>query len=123
MEVIGAGGFLNHTWYHDGTVVGSNSKGLQFYPVTYADSGYYWCVITNDLGTITSDSIHLAVADSFTVTATTPADSICYNAPAIILEGNPTGGFFSGDGLMIDSFYPTFAGDGLHEIIYTVNQN
>jgi uncharacterized repeat protein (TIGR03803 family) len=61
IQAIATGGYLYHTWYHDGVVVGSNSKSIMITSVTYTDTGKYWCNIHNDLGSTVSDTIHLQV--------------------------------------------------------------
>jgi gliding motility-associated-like protein len=43
----------------------------------------------------------------------------CIDASSAILTGNPAGGLFSGDGISGNSFYPSIAGSGIHNITYT----
>jgi hypothetical protein len=43
---------------------------------------------------------------------------LCINSDAIILEGD---GEYSGPGISEGSFYPSVAGEGIHEITYTMN--
>ncbi|MDX5348162.1 MAG: hypothetical protein LPJ89_02670, partial [Hymenobacteraceae bacterium] len=48
---------------------------------------------------------------------------ICESASPITLSATPTGGTFSGTGVSNGSFDPAVAGEGLHEITYTVTVN
>jgi len=52
---------------------------------------------------------------------TCPADfSVCINEPEFIVSGaSPTGGTYTGSGMVSDKFFPDVAGEGTHEIIYT----
>lgn len=46
----------------------------------------------------------------------------CVTDPPIALQATPSGGFFSGDGVIGDQFYPDQAGLGAHEITYSYIQ-
>lgn len=49
-----------------------------------------------------------------------PIDPIyCTESDSILLNGSPSGGFFSGPGVIDSLFYPSLAGDGFHLISYT----
>ncbi len=41
------------------------------------------------------------------------------NSQAIALTGSPTGGVFSGNGVVFNSFNPSIAGPGFHEVVYS----
>tara|TARA_R110002050_G_scaffold221441_1_gene357332 strand:- start:130787 stop:134845 length:4059 start_codon:yes stop_codon:yes gene_type:complete len=47
--------------------------------------------------------------------------SYCINEQSVVLQGNPTGGIFSGSGITGASFNPNDAGIGTHQISYTVS--
>ncbi|MCO6461539.1 MAG: gliding motility-associated C-terminal domain-containing protein [Saprospiraceae bacterium] len=70
-----------------------------------------------------------AVSDLLTLTFHTPMvtiDSIsdlCLNSPIVTLSGSPSGGTFSGDGVIGNKFNPTLAGPGSHVIKYDVIDN
>ena len=47
-------------------------------------------------------------------------DTLCFNTSAILLpNGSPTGGNYSGNGVIGSNFDPASAGIGVHDIIYT----
>jgi len=43
----------------------------------------------------------------------------CVNSPPVIMSGFPAGGTFSGTGVNINTFYPSYAGVGTHQITYS----
>ncbi|MFM8319052.1 MAG: hypothetical protein ACKOAV_11880 [Bacteroidota bacterium] len=53
----------------------------------------------------------------------TPLNSICENASPITLIANPSGGVFSGLGVVNGQFDPSFTGAGFHNITYTYTTN
>ncbi|MFK7969332.1 MAG: gliding motility-associated C-terminal domain-containing protein [Bacteroidia bacterium] len=46
----------------------------------------------------------------------------CYRDTNIIVTGNPTGGIFSGPGINGNSFNPSVAGPGQHQLFYEIGQ-
>ena len=54
-----------------------------------------------------------------TVTSTGLSATYCENGVSSALSGSPTGGVFSGAGVVGDSFSPIMAGAGTHSITYT----
>lgn len=49
----------------------------------------------------------------------TPFTKLCMSDPSIILQGTPSGGFFTGTGVTDSIFNPSTAGAGIHQITYT----
>ncbi|MCG8409891.1 MAG: T9SS type A sorting domain-containing protein [Bacteroidales bacterium] len=77
-------------------------------------------IVTNN---VTPSSATVNVRNIPNVDITSPATDQTYNLNAVhdILHGSPSGGTFSGSGVVQanDAFYPSVAGIGAHEIIYT----
>ena len=46
--------------------------------------------------------------------------SVCYVETNLTLQGEPSGGTFEGAGIVNNTFNPVLAGEGVHEILYTV---
>jgi hypothetical protein len=67
------------------------------------------------------------ITKGLTVKAVTPVNlnpigDICYsNDPTLLTGGNPSGGIYTGVGVVNGSFYPSIAGIGIHNITYTYN--
>jgi phage baseplate assembly protein gpV len=66
------------------------------------------------------------VAKTFIEVFPTPAvafsltrDSFCFSDPFMTLEGLPSGGLFSGNGISENDFFPSEAGSGTHTLTYT----
>ncbi|MBM2813621.1 MAG: hypothetical protein HW421_383 [Ignavibacteria bacterium] len=62
--IVGATGFapLTHQWYKDGTSLTSQTTAtLSIAAVATADQGKYWCIVTNQCGSVTSDTSTLVV--------------------------------------------------------------
>lgn len=53
---------ISYEWYHnDGKLNGADASGLVIEDVIPQDSGYYYCMVRNDCGTVSSDSAYLFV--------------------------------------------------------------
>ena len=63
----------------------------------------------------TSNSINIYTE----ATITSPTTWYCINAPAVTLSATPSGGTFSGPGIVGNTFDPNVAGAGTHMIVYT----
>ena len=48
-------------------------------------------------------------------------DTLCENDIAVTLSGSPSGGSYSGVGIVGNTFDPSVAGSGTHEVVYTVS--
>lgn len=56
------GGMLNYQWYKDGVEIeGATNNTYTIEKTALTDNGTYYCVVTNDAGTATSDEITLTV--------------------------------------------------------------
>ena len=74
---ITAGGTepLSYEWYHDGSII-SDASGSELIveDAMPEDSGYYYCLVQNDCGKITSDSAYLFVKPSVVSVDEFPGD-------------------------------------------------
>jgi len=74
---------------------------------------------TNTHGCTNADSVNVMVYPLPMVSITGLSNSYCINSPAVNLSGSPTGGTFSGSGIVSGNFNPSIAGVGTHNITYT----
>ena len=96
-----------------GTAQGATITFTPSATTTYTVTG------TNAGGCSDTDDIIVNVYFTPVVTASTPQSQLCDNAGSITLTGDPSGGSFSGDGMVGDVFNPGTAGVGEHIIEYT----
>ena len=90
-------------------VIGSNSLTYYYTSPNGCSDSVTGVIIVNEAPTISFD----------------PISSICDTSAIISLGGvNPTGGIFSGTGILNDSFFdPSIAGIGTHQITYSYTNN
>ena len=77
-----------------------------------------YTVTANNNGCFASDEVFVEVLPLPTVTAGDP-QTLCLNHAPITLMGTPTGGTFSGNGIVSNEFDPELAGEGEHTITYS----
>lgn len=105
------GNAVNYAW--SGGVV----NGVPFYPV----SGKYYVQGTNLAGCSSRDSLFIDFFNVQTVDYTETVTSISQGSSAFnVAPGIPSGGTYSGDGVIGTSFHPGLAGVGTHAIVYSV---
>lgn len=93
----------------------NSSQGAQYYYFFYD-----WEIQTADMVCSTPRATATAtVTPAPTVSFTGLAASYYSNDPAAALVGNPTGGVFTGPGIVGTSFNPSIAGPGTHTIVYS----
>ena len=87
-------------------------------PVTNIDtSGTY--ILTVDNGDCAaSDTIDVLIHQDTSLSIIGLADSLCSNASLITIAGYPANGIFAGTGISGNTFSPTMAGQGTHNITY-----
>ena len=65
LSVVAEGSDLSYQWYRDTSLVnGATSPQLSLSNVTSADAGAYYCVVTNAVGTTSSNDATLAVLEA-----------------------------------------------------------
>lgn len=110
-----------------GTFSGVGVSGNTFNPTTAGVGGPY--VITYTFtdtigcGNTSSTTQSVNVTNLPVVTISGLAPEYCLNAPPASLNGSPSGGTFSGDGVTGDSFHPASADTGSHQVEYLYVDN
>lgn len=86
-------------------------------------TGNYWVCVTDSLGCTSCDSVFVRIKQKTKPNVTNLGPICLYDMPFQILNGSPTGGFYTGKGVDnyggISKFYPRAAGVGTHIITYT----
>ncbi len=93
-----------------GTTFDPNAAGPGTHTITYTFTDGNGCTNSNTT-TITVNPLP--------VVTITPVADLCVNAAVVTLNANPTGGTFSGPGVVGNTFDPAAAGPGIHTIDYT----
>lgn len=81
-------------------------------------AGTYTVEASNSFGFTTIDTIIVSVNPLPTVSFSGLQANYCANSAAVTLAGIPTGGTFSGSGILGSSFSPQIAGPGSYAITY-----
>lgn len=110
--VLSASGASSYVWS-----TGQTGSTITVAPLT---STTYSVIGLNALGCTGSASILVSVLPSPNVTLSGVAPLYCLNSSPVNLSGSPTGGIFSGPGVVGGQFRPQLAGPGTHMIIYSV---
>lgn len=109
-------GFASYFW--------SDSTNAQM--TTIADSGTYHVTVTDANNCFGSDSITINLNQSSGVSMTSLNLRYCISEPMDFLLGTPSGGVYSGPGIIdpnLGTFHPDSAGLGIHHITYTVTDS
>jgi gliding motility-associated-like protein len=95
----------------DVLAISANGYPSGIYSARYVLDGY--CIVSEIV-------IDLTISDAPDPVICPPFVSLCITSdPIYLVEGNPPGGDFSGDGVVGSQFYPGLAGVGMHTITYT----
>lgn len=102
-----------------GTFGGAGITGSNFFPnlagVGTHDITY---TVVDGIGCEGTDTIAAEVVPLPTVTISGLNATYCANDAAVTLSGTPTGGTFTGPGVLGTTFDPATVGVGMHEVIY-----
>lgn len=104
------------------TGAGTSITGEEaFFDPAIAGAGTHTIVYsyTSPLGCTYTDTETITVHDLPTVNVTSVPAPLCVGDAAVTLTATPAGGAFDGTGVAAQSFDPTTAGLGTHEVIYT----
>ncbi len=104
------------SWFQNGTQIqGANQPTLL---VTQA--GQYFALIQHNGCMVYTDTVNYYETNVYGITWT-PFAPVCQNDPPYALtNASPSGGFYSGPGVLNNQFNPAIAGPGKHSIQYTL---
>ncbi|MBS1612937.1 MAG: T9SS type A sorting domain-containing protein, partial [Bacteroidetes bacterium] len=99
------------------------STGTTGAQITASTAGTYRVTATNSCGTISSDAYTLTVNATPQPAINNLSNTYCLAASNVTLTGTPSGGTFGGMVQSGNIFSPSNAGNGTHNVTYTVTQN
>ena len=88
---------LNYQWKHNGSSVGTNSSTLTIPVVHVSHAGEYWCIVSNDADSATSNHATLTVSAPAKPSTPTPANGTTVNSVPNRLDWVDTSGAVSYD--------------------------
>ncbi|MHC1706862.1 MAG: MBG domain-containing protein [Bacteroidales bacterium] len=114
LQVLTQSGYT-YQWEKNGNEIPGETSPV----LTVNSSGFYSVQITNEyFCTTTSQPIEIIVHNLPDLQFDDPGDSICFNSLPILLNANPPGGIFTGEGVTDQYFIANLAGEGNHIITY-----
>lgn len=102
------GGIFSGNGVLPGDLFNPDSAGTGTHTINY--------VVTSPVGCVGSIAETVEVFQTITITGSTLPDSLCLNTTPVNLQSTPAGGVFSGPGVANNSFDPTAAGLGVHQV-------
>ncbi|HYV93645.1 MAG TPA: T9SS type A sorting domain-containing protein [Chitinophagales bacterium] len=113
--ITNSGSGFHHKWLKNDSII----PGAHNYNYFATEDGSYSCIVWNICKTDTTVIVEITT-DTFYATLV-PFDTIlCMSGSAFeLINGDPPGGSYSGDGVIGDFFYPGIAGAGAHAITYS----
>ncbi len=114
-----SGGTGNKIIYWSNTALNNNSQIIT--PTTSMDY-YTWAI---DANSCVSDTATISIGFSISSAASFTGLNMqqCINGNPVTLIGSPSGGSYSGNGISGNTFNPSIAGIGIHQIIYTTTDS
>lgn len=107
-----------------GVFSGTGVSGVMFNPAEAGVGNHeIQYNITNNFGCSDSANAIFTVNIVPDINFSLSETQICYNAENLNLNASPSGGSFSGDGIIGNQFSPSIAGPGEHNIIYTYSNS
>lgn len=110
--ILTASGAEDYLWIPD-------SVTNDIYSFVINDTTKVWLEGKSVFGCSFTDSVVINMKEGPVVSFSGLFSVYCENDPASELIGTPPDGTFSGPGIVGDNFIPASAGEGVHEIIYT----
>ncbi len=110
---------LVYEWFHETTpIAGSNSPVLSFDPIDLADSGEYYCVVTNGEGSVTSETVQIIVQAGLPEVATLSSGGTFCEAEDVSLSVSVTEGpvnfmWYKDEEFVSGAYGPTLMLNGL----------
>jgi PKD-like domain/Secretion system C-terminal sorting domain len=112
---------LNYSWSSNPAGFSSSDPNPV---VTPNASTTYTVAVYNTLSGCTGTASALVVVNDNPVVTFASMNDVCNNQSAIVLnQGIPSGGSYSGSGVISNSFYPPVAGTGSHSLTYNYVDN
>jgi hypothetical protein len=105
---IGANYASSYQWYFNSSAIGGNSSALTFPDVKTTSNGNYSCVVTNGVGSVTSNTVTLNVVSPTTLTITREPSSVSVYATQTATFAVAAGG----TGTLAYQWYTGIAGSG-----------
>jgi hypothetical protein len=94
------------------------STGATTQTITVSVSGSYVATVTNSFNCSASDTVDVTINPLPNVVAGGVPPAVCVDDVNITLTGSPAGGTWSGAGVTGNTFDPSAAGSGTHDLIY-----
>ena len=114
---IGGGGTFQYAWSPAAGLSATNVKNPIANPVVTTT---YTVTVTDNNNCVAEDEVIVTVYPAVVVDFTGLNTAYCIDAPVAMLTGTPTGGIFSGPGIVGNTFDPALAGvGGPYTITYT----
>lgn len=114
-----SGSNLSYQWYFENVAIPNETSATLNDPQAItADSGTYYCEVTNGCRTVSSTTVTVTVIPAPLITFTLASDSLCITSSAVALSASPAGGIFSGTAVSNNTFDPQAAGTGQFPLTY-----
>jgi hypothetical protein len=117
-KIVPVAGATSYTWTLPGGWTGSSTVD-SIIATAGINSGTIIVIANNPCGSSSAQGLTVTVYPLPTVTMHIALDTACINLTKDTLTGTPTGGTFSGPGVIGGNFNPNTAGSGTHLLIYT----
>jgi subtilisin-like proprotein convertase family protein len=95
------------------------NTGAAEYSITVSEPGTYYFTGSNEHCTQFSQSIEISQGTVPELETAISENVLCLNSPEALLTAIPSGGIWSGPGIINDTFQASLTGAGLFELIYT----
>jgi len=104
---------LQHEW--------NNGSTSQFQQID--SSGTYYVTVTDTTGCFGSDTVSYFIPPQIPVLLSAIPDTICNTDASFVLNGSPSSGSFSGQGVVGSIFDPSLAGAGVWSVVYEITDS
>jgi hypothetical protein len=116
LSALASGGVGNYTYSWSSLPAGFSSTLAS--PVANPLYSTTYTVSVSDGSTFATDSTSVSVHPPVLCNIYGLPPQLCTNSLPLTLQGNPSGGLFSGTAVAAGVFYPALAGTGVHKIYY-----
>ena len=122
---VNVGNNPNYTWTINSQPYGINFSSIELFNIKNGDTircEVYSSEICATPTKVVSNPIIINILSLPTVQAGSYS-SVCVGSPKFSLQGTPSGGVFSGSGVINGEFFPTSVGQGIYTVTYTYTNN